>query len=185
MPAVMQTGCIGRRLLIDFIVAGALFSGTLGPAYAEPQAVLLIGHYSNQVWTGDVDPHAVSGYALDLYKQGDAVFGSIGVAIGSPEPVGAKLYDISYDEKAGTVSFKAKFSEGAQFGKDIPPEKSNAKVLLTFSGKLNSRGIQGEFVRHDGYPPFAAIERKRSLLRKQDSKYVPHDLELWNKRFVD
>jgi hypothetical protein len=120
-----------------------------------------------------------------LYKQGNAVFGSIGIAIGSPEPVGSRLYDISFDEKAGTISFKAKFSAGTQYGADIPLAQRNAKVLLTFSGKLNSRGVQGEFVWHDGYPPFAVIEKKRSLLRKQNSKYVPHDLELWDKRFVD
>lgn len=176
---------MGRHLGVVPLAAGVLLFGTIGRAQAETSAPSLIGHYSNQVWTRDVDPHAVSGYALDLYKQGDAVFGSIGVATGSPEPAGAKLYDISFDEKARAISFKAKFSAGTQYGMDIAPDKRDAKVLLTFSGKLNSRGVQGEFVRYDGYPPFAVIEKKRSLLRKQNSKYVPHDLELWNKRFVE
>ncbi|WP_156401550.1 hypothetical protein [Duganella sp. Root1480D1] len=185
MSAAMLISRTGPRLGIKVLVVGALLVGNLGSVYAEATAPTLIGHYSNQVWTRDVDPHAISGYALDLYKQGDVVFGSIGVAVGSPEPVGAKLYDILYDEKSKTLSFKAKYSEGTQYGKDIPPEKREAKVILTFSGKLNSHGAQGEIVRQDGYPPFATIEKKRSLLRKQSSKYVPHDVERWNKRFVD
>jgi len=39
-----------------------------------------MGHYSNQVWTKEVGPRAVSGYTLDLYKQDDVMVGSIGTS---------------------------------------------------------------------------------------------------------
>jgi hypothetical protein len=183
MSAVMQTSRIGRRLVIDSVVASALLFGTLGPVYAEPPAVSLIGHYSNLVWTKDEDPHALSGYNLDLYRQGNTVFGNIGVAVGSPEPVLAKLYDISFDEKTKAISFKAKYSKGTRYHKDIPPEKSDAKVILTFSGKLSPRWAKGEFVQQDGYPPFEITAKDKGTLRKTSDTLKPDSIEEWNQLF--
>ena len=150
--------------------------GIFAPATAETTAPSLIGHYSNQVWSEGEDPHALSGYSLDLYRQGQVVFGRIGVATGSSEPVGAKLYDVSWNERT-------KYSEGSRSGKNIPPEKSDAKVILSFSGKLSPRGVRGEFVHRDGYPPFEVTAKEKSLLPKQDDKYVPSSIEEWNQMF--
>ncbi|WP_431475640.1 hypothetical protein [Massilia eburnea] len=183
LSAVIQISRTGRQLAIDSLVAGALLLGTLAPAYAEAAAPSLIGHYSNQVWDDSEDPHALSGYSLDLYRQGKVVFGRIAVAVGSPEPVSAKLYDVSLNEKTKVISFKAKYSEGSHAGKNILPEKRDAKVILTFSGKLDPRGVRGEFVHRDGYPPFAISGKEKSLLPKQDDKYVPSSFEEWNQMF--
>ncbi|KQV42947.1 hypothetical protein ASE26_03275 [Duganella sp. Root198D2] len=122
---------------------------------------------------------------MDLFRQGKVVFGRIAVATGSPEPVSAKLYDVSLNEKAKTISFKAKYSAGSHAGKNIPPEKRDAKVFLSFSGKLSARGVRGELVRRDGYPPFAIIGKEKALLKKQDDKFVPSSIEEWNQMFGD
>lgn len=183
MSVAMQTSRIGRRLVIDSIVASALLLGTLGSVYAEQPAVSLIGHYTNLVWDKSEDPHALSGYNLDLYKQGDAVFGNIGVAVGSPEPVLAKLYDISFDEKSKAISFKAKYTKGTRYRKGIPPEKRDAKIILTFSGKLNPRWIKGEFVQQDGYPPFDIVGKEKLTIRKTDDNLTPENFEDWNLLF--
>lgn len=185
LSAVIQISRTGRQLVIDSLVAGALLLGTLAPACAETAAPSLIGHYSNQIWSDGEDPHALSGYSLDLYRQGKVVFGKIAVAVGSSEPVAAKLYDVSMNYKAKTISFKAKYSEGSRSGKNIPPEKRDAKVILSFSGKMGPRGVRGEFIRRDGYPPFAITDKEKTLLRKQDDKYVPVSFDDWNQMFGD
>lgn len=183
MSAAMLINRIGRRLGIDFLVAGALLLGTCGSAHSGTEAPSLIGHYSNQVWSKDADPHALSGYALQLYKQGDVIFGGIGVAVGSPEPVRGKLYDISFDEKAKTISFKAKYSEGIKVSRDTPPEGKDAKIILTFTGKLSPRRVQGELIRQDGYPPFKILTKQTLVLRKSSVKFVPDSIDEWNQLY--
>lgn len=164
---------------LAFLLAGALFLGAACVVHAETKAPSLVGHYSNQEWSAGEDPHALSGYTVNLYKQGKLVFGDIGVATGSVEPAQAKLYDVSFDEKAGTITFKAKYSEGVELGKDLPPEGREVKVILTFIGKLDQRGLQGEFVKRDGYPPFPAVGIEQSVLPRTKDKFVPRSVEDW------
>jgi len=139
----------------------------------------LVGHYSNQVWSDGEDPHAVSGYYVSLYKNGGTLFGDIGVAIGSAEPASAKLYDISLDEKEGKISFKADYSRGTEHFKGLPREGRDAKRILTFSGKLKPRALQGEFIEQDGYPPFAKVGKEKSVLRKSKDDFTPSSMEEW------
>lgn len=167
------------RNTLATLVAGAVFLGTACQAHAESRAPLLVGHYSNQEWSPGEDPHALSGYTVNLYKQGKVLFGDIGVAIGSAEPAQAKLYDIAFDEKAGTILFKAKYSEGIELGKDLPPEGREVKIILTFSGTLDRRRLQGEFVRRDGYPPFPSVGIEQAVLLRVNDKFVPRSVEEW------
>jgi hypothetical protein len=162
-----------------FLLAAALFLGMAGPAHADSAPLSLVGHYSNQVWDDGEDPHALSGYAVSLYKQGNAVFGNIGIAIGSSEPVGAKLYDIALNEKEGKISFKAKYSRGVEHRKGLPREGRDAKRILTFSGKLKASGLQGEFIEQDGYPPYATVGKEKSVLRKSKDDFTPRDMTEW------
>ncbi|WP_139232662.1 hypothetical protein [Duganella sp. CF458] len=145
-------------------LAGALLFGALAPANAETTVATLVGHYSNQVWSDGDDPHALSGYFVSLYKQDGTLFGNIGIAIGSAEPAQAKVYDITLNEKDGKISFKADYSRGIEHRKGLPPEGRDAKRILTFSGKLKPRGLQGEFIEQDGYAPFSIVAREKSVL---------------------
>ncbi len=169
-----------RRLNIYLQLAGVLLFGNLAPANAETTAPSLVGHYSNQIWDDGEDPHALSGYYVSLYKQGSTVFGDIGIAIGSSEPERATLYDISVNEKRGMITFKAKYSRGIEHYKGLPPEGRDAKRILIFSGKLNARRLQGEFIEQDGYPPFTTLRKEASVLQKAKEQYTPHSMEEWN-----
>lgn len=161
------------------LFAGALFIGAACQSHAETKAPSLVGHYSNQEWSAGEDPHALSGYTVNLYKQGKLVFGDIGVATGSLEPAQAKLYNVAFDEKAGTITFKAKYSEGVELGRDLPPEGREVKVILTFTGKLDQRRLEGEFVKRDGYPPFPAVGLEQSILLRTKDNFVPRSVEDW------
>lgn len=172
-----------RRLSTCLQLAGALLFGPLAPATAETTAPSLVGHYSNQVWDHSEDPHALSGYSVSLYKQGSVIFGNVGIAIGSSEPERAKLYDISLNEKEGKISFKANYSRGIEHRKGLPREGRDAKRILTFTGKLNSRRLQGEFIEQDGYPPFATVGKEKLVLRNKGEKFLPGSFEEWNQLF--
>lgn len=148
------------------LLAIALFLGTTGLARAEPNERTLIGDYSSMVWSDGEDPHAVSGYEVRLYKNGKVITGDMGIAIGSPEPEHAELYDISFNEKDKKISFKANYSRGIEISKGLPPGGRDAKTILTFSGRLSPRQLKGEIVQQEGYPPFKTVGNEKSILRK-------------------
>lgn len=174
---------IGRRFSICLQLAGALLFGAFAPANAGSTVPTLVGHYSNQVWSDDEDPHALSGYTVSLYQQDGILFGNIGIAIGSAEPATAKLYDISLNEKEGKISFKADYSSGIEHRKGLPREGRDAKRILTFSGKLKPRWLQGEFIERDGYTPFATIRKEKSVLRKSKDDFTPGSMAEWSQLY--
>jgi len=141
--------------------------------------VTLIGDYFSMEYSDSEEPHAKSGYSLELYKQGNVVFGSIAVADGSLEPSQASIYDVSYNEEQKTISFKAKYSDGTEYTKDVERE---ARVLLTFSGKIGKDQIKGTVTKLDWYTHEPREEQELAVIPKSDGERgVPKSFEEWDK----
>lgn len=94
----------------------------------------LLGQYSNLTWSHSDDPHTRSGYTITLYRLGNVIHGDILVANGSIEPARARLHDISFDPRTGSLAFKARHS-GDEQGR-------NAETLA-FSGKVEPAALVG------------------------------------------
>jgi hypothetical protein len=141
--------------------------------------VILIGHYSNQKATTDEDPHIVSGYWISLYRQDDIVFGDIGVATGSLEPVQGRLYDIVFDPVTKNLSFKAKYSRGIEAGKGIPKEGRESHNLMLFSGKLERTAIAGTVVLKDGYNMSRPEKKTFESMKRVKFYYKPASMQQW------
>lgn len=149
------------------------------PASAPASAVTLLGSYFSIEYSDSEEPHALSGYSLDLYKQGKIVFGDIAVANGSLEPSQASIYDVVYNEEQKTISFKAKYSDGTEYEKDVERE---ARVLLTFTGKIEKDQIKGTVTKLDGYTHEPREEQELAVIpRSDDGASVPKSFEEWSK----
>jgi len=149
------------------------------PASAPTNTATLIGNYFSIEYSDSDEPHAKSGYSLNLYRQGNIVFGDIAVADGSLEPSHASLYDVVYNEEQKTLSFKAKYSDGMEYTKDVERE---ARVLLTFTGKIEKDQIKGTVTKLDGYTHEPREEQELAVIPKSDEEPgTPKSFEEWNK----
>lgn len=140
---------------------------------------MLIGQFSNQKATHDADPHIVSGYWVSLYQRDRTLFGNVGVATGSLEPVNGRLFDIQFDPVTKRLCFKAKYSTGHESGKGIQPGGREARELMTFSGTLTRRGLTGTMVRRDGYDTDEAERKTRESLKRMKEDFTPKTYEEW------
>lgn len=154
-------------------------TSTPQPAPSQPGKIILLGHFDNMVSSDGEDPHLVSGYRLDLYRQGKTVFGNIAVATGSGEPVQAPLREVRYDEQNNTLAFEAKYSDGTEYNQDSGADGRESRVVLRFSGKLTADALQGQFQRNDAYHPKDEAETTRSSIARDKDDSVPDSLAAW------
>jgi len=189
---VAATGIVLAALaagVYSFTTAGQPDSATKmaqHPVPAKPQAasipagpVALIGSYFSIEYSDTEEPHAKSGYSLDLYKQGNVVFGEIAVANGSLEPSQASIYDAVYNEEQKTISFKAKYSDGSEF---VGDKERESRVLLTFSGKIGKDQIEGTVTKLDGYTHEPLDKQELAVIPKTEgAPDLPASFEEWNK----
>ncbi|WP_426322561.1 hypothetical protein [Pseudoduganella sp. R-43] len=149
------------------------------PASTPAEPVTVIGTYFNMEYSDTDEPHANSGYSLDLYKQGNVVFGAIGIADGSLEPSQASIYDVIYNEEQKTISFKAKYSDGSEF---VGDKEREARVQLTFSGKIDKDQIKGTVTKLDAYTHEPREEPELAVIPKSDGEPdVPTSFDEWDK----
>lgn len=149
------------------------------PAPAQSGKIVLLGHFDNMVSSDGEDPHLVSGYRLDLYRQGQAVFGNIAVATGSGEPVQAPLREVRYDEQKRTLAFEAKYSDGTEYNQDSGADGRESRVVLRFSGTLTANALQGQFQRIDAWHPKDEGEITRQNIAREKDDSVPDSLAAW------
>lgn len=147
--------------------------------YAASPDVVLVGHFSNIEVTHDDDPHFLSGYDLSLYRKGNVVFGNIGVGTGAPEPAHATLYDVTFDEQKKTLIFKAKYSGGWEYSKETGSAGREARVLLSFSGRISPKSVRGKFNKKDGYNLSAPGTNISAVMKRDSDDYVPESFETW------
>lgn len=149
------------------------------PASTPAGPVTVIGSYFSMEYSDTEEPHANSGYSLDLYKQGNVVFGAIGIADGSLEPSQASIYDVIYNEEQKTISFKAKYSDGSEF---VGDKEREARVQLTFSGKIDKEQIKGTVTKLDAYTHEPREEPELAVIPKSDGEPdVPTSFDEWDK----
>ncbi len=151
-----------------------------GTCSAELGAVALLGHFSNQKISQDADPHFLSGYKVSLYQIDRTVFGNIAIAVGSPEPVKGRLYDIKFDPTTKGLSFKAKYSEGREYNKQTAAEGRESRVLLAFSGKITPKGLAGTVILQDGYSLDQAGKKTFAAMKRTRSKFKPDSFTEWS-----
>lgn len=130
-------------------------------------------------WTDDEDPHLISGYHVNLFQCADQLFGHIGVATGSTEGVSGRMYDISFNQKTGALSFKSKFSDGWESSKEIGPEGRESRKLFAFSGKVTKTHLNGTVTLRSAYTPQKIVDRGFVSLKRQEDDFVPQSLEAW------
>lgn len=141
---------------------------------------MLIGHYSNQKVSAGEDPHILSGYWVSLYRVNNNLFGDIGVATGAGEAVPGRLYEIEFDPGTKKLRFKAKYSEGYEYSKQIGPGGRKSRNLLIFSGKLAPSSLAGTVVLKDGYSVEDAGKKSYVVMkRKPEFHSKPDSFEEW------
>jgi hypothetical protein len=154
------------------------------PLIAIGEDVQLIGEYakfSEEIIGGD--PHA-TGYEIDLYKQGNFLFGELIVGTGSIDIKSGLLENITLDETTKSLKFTAKLSTALT----NDPETGNwrpTRDLYIFSGKIDKHFIIGTLEHRDGYKEDVPgnIERIKfpRFKNKNGREYVPKSLDKWLK----
>ena len=134
--------------------------------------VELVGHYTNMVVSDGEDPHFESGYNLSLYRKTGAAFGTLAVAIGTEEPVTAKLQGVTYDIATKKLTFQAAYSEGIEFSKNTGPNGREGRTLLNFSGTVTPAGIAGQVTTRDGHCDTCKPKIRKVSLKKTPDTYV-------------
>jgi hypothetical protein len=150
-----------------------------GTGLAAEKAPLLIGSFSNMKISTSDDPHFISGYDVNIYQSDGKMFGDIAIGIGAPEPAKAVMYDIQFDPTNRKLSFKAKYSDGLEFQKDLPPEGRESRVLLHFTGNMSAASLVGTVQLNDGYSPSKTGTRERVVMKKERDTYVPASYAEW------
>ena len=123
------------------------------------------------------------GYSLQLWKQGDQVFGLLFLYVGPPAdpPVGL-LEDVKFDPRTNQLSFSARLSTGMRFGGgkwDVP-----SRNRFNFRGVLTRREVVGTLKESDDLSPQLRPSSKRIRLRRsaelsQDMNPPPATYSAW------
>jgi hypothetical protein len=175
------TSRIGRPPGIDMKLILAIFIlfAFSNDSTADAGKILLIGHFSNQKVSDGEDPHILSGYSVSLFQLDEVLFGKIGVATGSGEAVPGRLYDIEFDRATKKIRFKAKYSEGYEYSKQIGPGGRPSRKLLIFSGRLAPNSLAGMVILKDGYNLDDAGKKLYVVMKKTKFDYKPDSFEQW------
>ncbi len=122
--------------------------------------IFIVGEYSNMRFTGE---HQY-GYSVELYRQGDTIFGLLLVAEGldGDTPAGI-LEDVEYEPASEKLSFNVKLSVGAA----VHDEKSvPSRDYFEFDGKLERTVLSGTLKRFDKLNPELAPQSIQVRLAK-------------------
>ena len=111
------------------------------PARAE-NTVKVLGAFSSVRHTGD----DALGHVLQLWQEGDHVFGLLMVYTGAPsDPPTGLLEDVKFDPRTRQLSFSARLSTGLVTGRGY--SRVPARDRFTFKGVLTRREVNGVLQR--------------------------------------
>jgi hypothetical protein len=151
-----------KTLLLISLLA---FSPLLCGQSASPISV--VGDFSDMRHT---EEHSY-GYSLQLWRQGDTLFGFFLASEGlSGDTPTGMLDEVKFDPRSGALSFKAKLNIGVVLldaGKQAP-----SRDLFEFRGTLGQDAIAGTLTRRDMLHPGAKPRVSRVQLRKGDSELM-------------
>ena len=105
------------------------------------------------------------GYTVQLWRQGEAVFGLLSVeALSGDAPVG-ELSNVKFDERSGKLSFDAKLSTGMLLMADNSQRPS--RDLYRFHGAISKEILSGTMTHSDLLDPAAGETSVKIRLPKQ------------------
>jgi hypothetical protein len=158
------------RILFVLIAATASFAAEI--------PITVVGEFTNMRFTGE---HQY-GYAVQLWRQGDRVFGLFSAAAGlqGDTPTGM-LDDIRFDPRTGALSFRAKLTTGLvhENGSDRP-----ARDLFVFGGKLDGNELSGTVKPSESGRP-QAPEKIRLKRQNSDHMFEPARYEEWQRKTAE
>lgn len=152
------------RARITLVLCYAVFVAGPSRALALPQAankIRVLGNFSNVKHVGADDAF---GYSLQLWKEGDRIFGLFAVYTGAPAdpPVGI-LKDVQFDPHTRRLSFSARLSTGVMY---TGPDSSVAsRDRFSFRGVLTAREVTGILMQADELVPQNRPTSRRIRLR--------------------
>lgn len=128
------------------------------------QKVRVLGNYSNVKPVGD----DAFGYSLQLWKEGNRIFGLFAVYTGAPAdpPVGI-LENVQFDPHTRQLSFSARLSTGVRY--IGPDSRSPTRDRFSFSGVLTAKEVTGTLIQTDELVPQNRPTSSRIRLRWSSS----------------
>jgi hypothetical protein len=143
----------------------ALCSVVNAPAQeaAPARPIKVIGNFANVRHAhGDA-----FGYALELWKEGNRVFGLLLVYTGAPsDPPAGILEDVKFNPRSGNLSFSARLSTGLVYGRGYSGVASRDR--FTFKGVLTRTQLTGTLMRSDELFPTDRLTSERVRLRRSE-----------------
>jgi hypothetical protein len=123
--------------------------------------VEVVGHFLKVKHAGD----DAFGYSLRLWKEGNQVFGLLGVYIGAPAdpPIGI-LEDVKFDLRTRQFSFSARLSIGWVYAGGT--WNNPTRDRYSFSGVLTRREVTGILKHSDEFRPTDPPTSERIRLRR-------------------
>jgi hypothetical protein len=125
-----------------------------------------LGSYSDQVSSNDEDPH-LQGYKLDLFREGDLLFGRFCFATGIEVPC-ASIEEVKLSLANHYISFHARIIPGVQYGPEDPPEGRPWRALFEFRGMITAQAVFGNLVLKNGYDPNRTEKIEFVILERDD-----------------
>ena len=156
-----------------------MWFGVNALAVAEEVKPTLVGHFNSQRLSRGDDVHILSGYYVNLYQIGEKAFGDANVGVGSTEAASGRLYDVVFDRVSKHLTFSAKFTAGWEFGKGIPPEGRQFRLLIKFKGIVGPRALTGVVETSDGYGNKTQPKRTRVNIWRIRDTHVPASYAHW------
>lgn len=157
-----------RNVLLIFVsvllaLPPVVMSQNKAPAKAASN-VKVLGNFSSIKHTPD---HAY-GYALQLWREGQHVFGLLLVYTSAPfDPPIGMLEDVKFDPGTGKLSFSARLSTGLMYSREYSGVPSRDR--FKFEGVLTRRRVIGNLTRSDDLFPNQRPTKERIRLRWSQS----------------
>jgi len=110
-------------------------------------------------------PGDASGYLLQLWRQGNQIYGLFAVYVGpAGDPPTGILEDIRFDPSARRLSFKARLSTGLTYGRGY--QGSPSRDIFQFKGRLLRNHVTGILIKSNDLFPNDKPKMKRITLRR-------------------
>jgi hypothetical protein len=160
-------------------ISAAIFLIIFLTVVAEPPAlasVSFIGEFSNVRLTKE---HAY-GYVVQLWHEGDILFGLFSVYDGQAEDAATGLIkDALFDAASGKISFNVKFSASGEFiGKKLMPSQD----LFNFEGELHQSSLSGKLTHMDERQNrLRSVEQVRFIKTHTESMINATSFNEWRK----
>lgn len=164
---------IGQRMGTEmrWLLLTAFFLVGISSTAASPSAQHL-GFFSNQRTVGSSeDPHA-EGYALDLYREGERIFGNFCISTGIETPCGI-IDDAKIKLSTGAISFRAKLSTGTEFTRDSGSRGRPSRDIFEFVGTISSNALKGRITHRSDYGSASEIRPESVLLHRIHTDTAP------------